>query len=218
VSNSADDAVGQLTIADATLCDLLRDIFQEARGRNRGEMTTGTAADRLLALAKTDSSLLTPDVTDWLKRVKKAAEKRNKLVHAIARDRCVMCGRATRFEHRGVPVDRSPGGVGQVTSEFTALINEGVQVAALISARLNAREVAQAQTLAVSTGNVQAPKQILIGQNWYRCATCSDNGVGKVSVTLPTVVAVLPPQSERPEALYARAAWGVGCLHRSFIQ
>jgi hypothetical protein len=194
VLNSADDAVGQLTIADTTLCDLLRDILQEAGGKTSGEMTTGRATDDLLALAKTDPSLLTSDVTDWLKRVKKAAEKRNKVVHAIARDRCIMCGQATQFEHRGAPVDRSPAGVGLVTSEFTALINDGVKLAALISERLNVRESAQAQALAVSTGNVQTPKQILIGQNWHHCAACSQTGVATAGVPLPTAVVVLPPQ------------------------
>ena len=41
------DTVGELAIADATLSDLLRDILNEARGQNSGEVTTGQAADRL---------------------------------------------------------------------------------------------------------------------------------------------------------------------------
>lgn len=137
---------------------------------------------------------MTSDVTAWLKRVKKAAEKRNKVVHAIARDRCIMCGQATQFEHRGVPIDRSPAGVGLVTSEFTALINDGVKFAALISERLNVRESAQAQALAVSTGSVQTAKQILIGQNCHHCAACSRTGVATAGVPLPTAIVVLPPQ------------------------
>ena len=203
VSNSADDAVGELTIADATLCHLLCDILREVGGRNSLEMTTGRASDRLLALAKEDAALFTSDVTDWLKRVKKAAEKRNKVVHAIARDRCFMCGQATQFEHRGTPVDRSPAGVRLVTSECTALINNGVNIAVLISDRLNAREIARAQALAVSTGDVQTPKQLLIGQNSYLCATCSPTGVPAVTVSGVAAVVVLPPQAR----LDAGASW-----------
>lgn len=194
VPNSADDAVGELTIADATLCHLLCDILQEVSGQNSRELTTGRAADNLLALAKENQALLTSDITDWLKRVKQAAEKRNKVVHAIARDRCFMCGKATRFEHHGSLVDRSPAAVRLVTSEYTALIDNGVKLAALISDRLNAREIARAEALAVSTGDVQTPKQILIGQNWYRCATCSPTGVSEVTVSGPTAVVVRPPQ------------------------
>jgi hypothetical protein len=192
--NNADDVVGQLTIADATLCYLLLDILREAEDRNPGEMTTGQVSRKLLDLAKRDPTLLTSDITDWLERVKRATVKRNEVVHAVARDRCVMCGQATQFEHRGSPVDRSPAGVRLVTSEFTTLINEGVKLAALISDRINAREVAKAQDLARSTGNAQSPKQILIGQSWHRCTTCSQTGVAEVVVALPTAVAVLPPQ------------------------
>jgi hypothetical protein len=197
----SDDAIGQLTIADTTLSYLLGDILQEVRdflqeagGRNPGEMTTGKAADCLLTRARREPSLLTPDVTDWLKRAKKAAEKRNAVIHAIARDRCVMCGQATQFEHRGSPVDRSPAAVRLVTSEFTVLIDEGVKLAALISHRLNARAQASAQDLALSTGNAQFPKQVLIGQDWHHCATCSQTGVPATVVSGPAAIVVLPPK------------------------
>jgi len=188
------DTVGQLAIADATLCDLLRDILNEAGGQNSGEVTTGQAADRLLAAAKTDRLLFTPNVTDWLKRAKKAAEKRNTIIHAIARDRCVTCGRATRFEHKGATVDRSPTGVGNVVNEFTTLIHEGVNIAGGISDRLNARERAQASALAASTGTTQFPRQVLIGQNWYHCAACSPTGAATVGVPLGTAAMVRPPK------------------------
>ena len=190
---SADDAVGRLTIADATLCDLLRDVRQEVEGQKFGDMTTGQATDRILALAKIDPSLFTSDVTDWLKRIKKAAEKRNNIVHALARDRCVMCGQATQFEHRGKLVDRSPLTVEKVVGEFTKLIGEGVKIAALISSRLNARVFVQAQASAKSKGKVQTPRQVLIGQNWHNCAQCSSTGVATTVIPLPTAVAVRPP-------------------------
>jgi hypothetical protein len=188
------DTVGELAIVDATLCDLLRDILNEAGGQNSGEVTTGQAADRLLAVAKADRLLFTSDVTDWLKRIKRAAEKRNTIIHAIARDRCVTCGQATRFEHKGAAVDRSPAGVGHLVSEFTTLINEGVNVADGVSDRLNERERARAAALAVSTGAVQTPRQVLIGQNWCRCAACSPTGVATVGVRLSPAVAVIPPK------------------------
>lgn len=189
----ADAAVGQLAIVDATLCDLLRDLVHETTGQDTRLLTTGKAADKLLALAKRDPSLVTPDDVDWLKRVKRAAEERNQVIHAIARDRCASCGQATQFEHHGVPVDRSPAAVARVASDVKALIDEGVNLACLISERLNAREVVTAKALAASTGSLQTPRQVLIGQNWQLCTACGAGGSGKMTVTLPPLVAVLPP-------------------------
>jgi hypothetical protein len=192
-SGDPDAAVGRLAVIDASLCDLLRDILSEVTDQDGSQMTTGRAAQALLREAKSDSPALTPDVTDWLRRVVKAAEKRNEAIHAIARDRCVNCGNATRFEHKGRPVDRSVASVGSVTDEMKALINEGAGLADAISRTLNAQAVRSAESRAATTGIIQAPRQVLIGQNLYRCAACSPDGTAKMVVRLPALVAVLPP-------------------------
>lgn len=81
--------------------------MRAAGKRDVSGLTTGRAAQALLAHAKSDAALLPRDVTAWLKRVYQAAIKRNTIMHAIAHDQCVICGNATRFAHKGKPVDRS---------------------------------------------------------------------------------------------------------------
>jgi hypothetical protein len=191
VLDETNAAVGELAIADATLTDLLRDILYEATGQDTSRVTTGQAADKLLSLAKGDPSLLTPEDTGWLKRVKKAAERRNGIIHAVARDRCASCGQATRFEHHDVSVDRSVTAIARLVGDFNSLLSEGINIAYLISQRLNEREVAKAKALASATGSPQTPRQILIGQNWHLCAACGVSGA-KTTVALPAAVAVLP--------------------------
>lgn len=192
VIDETNAAVGELAVADASLSDLLRDTLHEVTCQDPGWVTTGQAADQLQHLAKSDPSLLTPEDVGWLKRVKTAAERRNSIIHAVARDRCASCGQATHFEHRGAPVDRSLAAIALLVSDFGSLISEGIDVAYLISQRLNAREVAKAKALVTATGSPQTPKQILIGQNWHLCAACGASGA-KTTVALPTAVAVLPP-------------------------
>jgi hypothetical protein len=66
----------------------------------------------------------------------------------------------------------------------------GINLAYLISLRLNAREIAKAQALAASTGNIQSPKQVLICQNWHLCGACTTDGSAKTSVVVPAAVGV----------------------------
>jgi hypothetical protein len=103
-----------------------------------------------------------------------------------------LCGNATRFKNRGRPVDRSVEAVTAVSKEFRDLIDEGVGHARTISKILNERAVAAARE-AAATGQIQSPKQILIGQTLHRCGNCSPAGKAIVSVALPAAVAVLPP-------------------------
>jgi hypothetical protein len=105
--------------------------------------------------------------TAWLKRADQAAPKRNTITHAVARDQCVICGNASRFTHKGKPVDRS---------------------AQAVAAAAAAQE-------AVATGKIQSPRQVLIGQTLHRCANCSPGGNAITSVALPTAAALLPPES-----------------------
>jgi|SRR5437762_2395087 len=125
MSTESDAAVGRLAVMDGTLNDLLRDLVGETTGLDAAGMTTGKAAQSLLGYAKGDRTLITPEVRDWLKRVVKAAEKRNEAMHAVARDQCVLCGDATRFEHKGHQVDRSAATVDAVSARFRDLIDEG---------------------------------------------------------------------------------------------
>jgi hypothetical protein len=195
MSKKSDAAVGRLAVMDGTLNDLLRDLITEITGRqDAADLTTGRAAQTLLAHAKHDPVLLKTDVTDWLKRTDQAAQERNKVMHAVARDQCVLCGNATRFEHRGKPVDRSAEAVAIVSSAFRDLIDEGVKHAREISQALNERQKSAAAQAASTSGKVQSPRQVLIGQTLFRCANCSPDGKAIVSVTLPTAVAVLPEQ------------------------
>jgi hypothetical protein len=192
VLDETNAAVGELAVADATLTDLLRDLLHEIAGQDPGWVTTGQAADRLLRLAKSDPLLVTSQDADWLRRVKKASERRNSIIHAVASDRCASCGQATQFEHHGAPVDRSLAAIALLVDDFGSLISEGINTAYMISQRINAREVAKAKELVTATGRPQTPRQILIGQNWHLCAACGVGGA-KTTVALPTAVAVLPP-------------------------
>lgn len=158
MSTESDAAVGRLAVMDGTLNDLLRDLVGEITGQDAAGMTTGKAAQSLLGPAKGDRTLITPEVRDWLKRVVKAAETRNEAMHAVARDQCVLCGDATRFEHKGHQVDKSAATVDAVSARFRDLIDEGVRHARGISDALNGRARDLAVRDAAATGTIQTPR------------------------------------------------------------
>jgi hypothetical protein len=56
------------------------------------------------------------------------------------------------------------------------------------------RALTTAALAATATGTVQTPKQVMIGQNLYRCAECSSGGSPIMILNLPAVAAVLPPE------------------------
>jgi len=178
---------------DGALNNLFRELLAEITGKNDANLPTGLAAQELLKHAKRDTALLTPDVRDWLKRVDKAAQDRNTIMHATAKDQCVICGNATQFEHKGKPLDRSALAVAAVSAEFKELIDDGVRHARDISNALNMRAQEDAAQVAAATGTVQAPKQVLIGQTVHRCRDCGPSGTPIMIVPLPAAVAVLPP-------------------------
>jgi hypothetical protein len=194
MSKKSDAAVGRLAVMDGVLNDLLRELYTEVTHMDGGNITTGQLADKLLGHAKQDPALVTPDVAAWLKRVKQAAEERNNVMHAVAQDQCVLCGNATRFEHKGKHVDRSAGAVNMVSTKFRDLIDDGVRHARSISETLNERARAAAAQEAAATGNAQFPGQILIGQTLVRCAECSPGGKGIVSIAVPPAAVVLSPK------------------------
>jgi hypothetical protein len=194
MSTESDAAVGRLAVMDGTLNDLLRDLVGEVTGQDAAGMTTGKAAQFLLGHARGDRALITPEVRDWLKRVVRAAEKRNEAMHAVARDQCVLCGDATRFEHKGHPVERSAAAIEAVSARFRDLIDEGVRHARSISDVLNERARDAAARDAAATGTIQTPTQVMIGQNLHRCAACSPGGSAITVVSLPAAAVVLPPE------------------------
>jgi hypothetical protein len=177
------------------MTEWLEGVVRAGGKRDVSGLTTGKAAQVLLAHAKSDAALLPHEVTAWLKRVDQAAIKRNTIMHAIAHDQCVICGNATRFAHKGKPVDRSAQAVAVAVAEFRDLVDEGVKHARVISEALNERTKAAATQEAAATSKIQSPRQVLIGQTMYRCANCSPGGKAITSVALPTAVAVLPPDS-----------------------
>jgi hypothetical protein len=81
-----------------------------------------------------------------------------------------------------------------VSTAFRDLIDEGVRHARALSDALNARALTTAALAATATGTVQTPKQVMIGQNLYRCAECSPGGSPIMILNLPAVAAVLPPE------------------------
>ena len=172
MSTESDAAVGRLAVMDGTLNHLLRELVGEITGESAAGTTTGKAAQVLLGHARADRELITPEVRDWLKRVVKGAEKRNEAMHAVARNQCVLCGDANRFEHKGHPVDRSASAVEAVSARFRDLIDEGVRHARGISAVLNDRD-GGCRAGCRATGTIQTPKQVMMGQNLHRCAACS---------------------------------------------
>jgi hypothetical protein len=121
MSKKSDAAVGRLAVMDGVLNNLLRELLTEVTSQAE-DLTTGRAAQALLKRAKQDSVLLTPDVTAWLNRAVGAAQERNKSMHAVAQDQCVLCGNATRCEHKNKPVDRSAEGVAAVSAVFRDLM------------------------------------------------------------------------------------------------
>jgi hypothetical protein len=137
MSTESDAAIGRLAVMDGTLNNLLRDLVSEIAGQDARGLTTGKAAQVLLGHTRGDRALITPEVRNWLKRVVKAAEMRNRAMHAVARDQCVLCGDATRFEHKGHMVDRSAAAVETVSARFRDLIDDGVRHARGISDVLN---------------------------------------------------------------------------------
>jgi hypothetical protein len=193
--------VGALTLADTSLCALLADVREAVTEYGPVEeppskITTGQLADDLLGLGKRHPILISDDMRQWLLRVKRGAKQRNEVVHAIGRDRCVGCGRSSRFEHKGKSIDPSEERVRKLINDVDVLLAEGVELARALAKTLNERLVAAAKKRAAETGEPQTPPQIMIGGNWHQCADCSGSGQAKTVVSLGTAVAVFPPGTD----------------------
>lgn len=131
-----------------------------------------------------------------LLRVKRGAEQRNEVVHAIGRDRCVGCGCSSRFEHRGKSIDRSEERVRKLISDVDVLLVEGLELARTLAKTLNEQLVDAARRRAAETGEPPTPPQITIGGNWHQCADCSGSGRAQTVWRAGSAVAVFPPGTD----------------------
>ena len=217
-SDGVGGVIGELTLVDATLSALLADM-RAAMTEPHGPVahattanTTGTLADQLLSIRKDHRAIVTDDMRDWLKRVKRSAEQRNAVVHATGRDRCMKCGKSSEFEHKGEPVDRSAERIGQLIAETDDLIRAGVQMARDLSARLSQRLVDQAKEKVRQTGEPQALTTKMVAGALHRCAACSDSGQAESVVTAPPAVIVVPPGIELRIPVHVQDEWSAAQL------
>lgn len=198
-SQQKEDVFGELALADTTLCILLQEFLQALPGgRPNPKLTTGQAAKALRQRAS-KINVIPAGFDDWIDRVKEAADRRNRILHAAARERCLTCGHATRFEHLGERVDRSLKTVHELTDEIDGLTRQGLGFARDISYTLNKTEEAAARTKAAETGKPQAPSRVQIGQRTsYECPECNEK-TGRDTLRVGTTVrvgqavAVYPP-------------------------
>lgn len=198
--------IGELVLGDASLSALLaemrRAVFQHGPvDKESAKRTTGELAKDLKGEVNRNPAISCVGFGPWLMRVVTAAEQRNEIVHAVGQDRCVGCGDSSVFVHKHKLVDRSEPRIRQLITEFQVLIDEGVELAAKLSDKLNELLLAEARERAAATGEPQFPAQIRIAADLYRCTACSGDGHAGRVLSAPAAVAVLPP-GEDVEALY----------------
>jgi hypothetical protein len=197
--------VGELALAEVTLGELVADfltVFPDSKQPSE-HGTTRQVTKLLRRVVDGEQASMFPDeFTDWLDRVEVACQARNDIIHAKAEDRCVECGRATRYRRDGAPLDRSPRRVQELTEIIDALTREGMGFAHVVSDRVNRAAVSVARSEASRTGKPQTPKQVLIGAHTYLCGTCTGTGSGQAIISGVAAVAVLPPGTDL-EALFA---------------
>lgn len=191
--------VGELALADTALCELLAEMLTavwDLEGiTDAVPDTTGATANRLLGALKRHAVLvgLAADSRPWLKRVVAAAAQRNGLIHAIALDRCIRCGSATRYEHRGSQVDRSAGAVSATIAEFASLTREGIILASGLSQAVNREYLNRARR---HNDKETAPPQIRIGGTLHWCPRCSGDGSAHTVTNAPAVAVALRKEQD----------------------
>lgn len=203
--------LGHLALADAmlgaTLIDLLGVMeylsYPETPREIDAGLTTKQAARAVGAHYQKDPSLFPATAAEWLREVIKATDLRNRMLHAVALDRCAGCGNATLFRHprSGLAVDRSEEAVRSLTACLLTLNGEALQVATDVSAAVNKRIVDRATALAEELDEAQCPPQVYPQRVHRLCAHCSPGGSESVTVSVGTAVAILP-RSQR--ALFER--------------
>lgn len=194
--------IGHLALADASLGALLIDILRlvaEAGYPDRPSsvdtgLTTKQAAAALQSQLQRDESLFPNDFAEWLAVVDDATESRNRIMHAVAVNRCVNCGSAEQFVHprSGEFVDRTEEAIRALTTQVLALHDTGRPLADQVSERVNERIAAHARADAEATGEIQNPPQIYPQRSTALCAACTGTGRGSITVQLGTAVEIWP--------------------------
>lgn len=195
--------IGDLVLVEVAIGELIGDMLTELyrlKGDDRPlPDTTGQRAKRLLGALKDGERYPgLPDVDGlraWAIHVVEAAEDRNRIVHALALDRCVRCGDATRFGHNGKPVDRSDAAALQLTNHIRGLLTQGLAVGMGVSGWINAAYLAMAKEFPAE-GN---PPQVAVGGILHWCPKCSGNGKSRLVARVPAAIAILPAGSDMHE-------------------
>lgn len=202
--------IGELALADAALGMVIAELVAGlTQSELRDDLTTRQAARRLELLAQDEPGLFAPGVHEWIEEVRAKTDQRNAIMHARAADRCIGCGSATHYVHRGVAVDRSPERVAELTAEIGRLARHGVELSRKAGRRFNERELARARARAAAESTVQTPPQVYFEPTTNQCAQCSPSGNRTTTVSVGTAVAVLPPGTDM-RALALRLGATVG--------
>lgn len=194
--------LGHLALADATLGALLIDMltvlahadYPEAPLSVDPGQTTKQAARAVRHYLEAEPELFGDTAKAWLSNVTAVTDSRNKLLHAVALDRCGTCGAATRFVHprSGHEVDRSEQAVRDLTARVLGVRKHGTLVADEIAERVNTRIVVRARLDADATGEIQNPPQVYPHHVTHKCATCTGSGRGSTTIRIGTAVEVYP--------------------------
>ncbi|GLI02921.1 hypothetical protein [Phytohabitans aurantiacus] len=200
---SANELVGQLTLADSMLGEVVGDVrrilaYANWPGTVREPMagtTTGKAAERLAKELGHEAALASAALVSWIAQVAEVTEHRNRVVHAIALNQCMNCGEATMFRHprSGDDVDRSPEAVASVVGRYKALRADGLARATELSEAVNQRILIEAKKIANATGEIQNPPQIYPHHVEHLCPRCTGER-GSTVVHLGTAVTVIPTE------------------------
>lgn len=191
--------VGHLVLADSALSELLIDMLRmldyghlSAMPRQPDPGLTTKQAARELRRFHEKYPQLFPDVAeDWLSEVLEAADLRNELLHAAARNRCIKCGTATLFEHprTGKVIDRSEDAVQALTEKLLDLWERGSEIAGLIASLVNKQIILGAMLLADDTGETIMPETVRPHVVRHTCGEC--NGDGRATAVLTIQVGQL---------------------------
>lgn len=186
--------IGHLTLADSAMVDLLIDMLRMLDYGHLSAMpkepdagqTTRQAARAVQRFQEKYPNLFPDDALDWLDEVLAAAQERNELVHAVARNRCITCGAATFFEspRTGMPVDRSGEAVKALTEKLLDLGERGIEVAEQIAGLVNKRIILGAMLLADDTGETIVPELVHPHAAQHTCGECNGDGRATAVVTV----------------------------------
>ena len=198
---SANELVGQLTLADSMLGEVVADMRKLLAHVNwpgtvrepAVGVTTGRAAEKLAKELGHEAALASAAFVNWIAQVAEVTKHRNRVVHAIALNQCMNCGEATMFRHpaSGDDVDRSPEAVASVVMRYDALRADGLALATELSEAVNQRIFVEAKKIANATDEIQNPPQIYPHHVEHLCPTCTDER-GSTVVHLGMAVAVIP--------------------------